>query len=477
MINIGGKQFEDAQVQALIDAGMLSSGAKNDTSSATPAAVPTHGPFPGNNAKFGIFSGGGVRPGMYNATARVEGFGRLLPLYPSVIFNELIEMATGVTAGSGNNVTGACAVGPKPGALKAMRYTASFGMIHESTKIFDITQAGMRRNRADIDREFYNAAAVDMAWLPNVPALANPNLNRVLQSELYALGIDLERNIGQVHIQGVSGTQDNTYRGVATQWNGLDSMIKTGYTDSVTGLAVPRADSLVVPFSAVLSGTDANGRSIIRAINESYYAQEDLARHLGINAVWALVMRPELFRELAAIWACGFATDRCVGTTANPVQRDGMVTYNAFLDLMDNKYLPLEGTNVPVITDDSIPRQTLGNNYYQSDIYGVCLSGNGRPVIYGEFFDMNNSEANEIATALGIQDGTTGTINNGMYRVFKYVTGGCVEYDFISRPRLITDAPFLHFRVDDIWYNSFVRGTDPIPGFSYYLNGGLTYLT
>lgn len=478
MINIGGKQFEESQVQALIDAGMLSSGAKHDTSSSTPNAAPTHGPFPGNNAQFGIFSGAGVRPGMFNATARVLGFGGQIPMERTLFYNELIDVATGVTAGSGNNQTSACAVGPKPGSLKKAQITASFGMVHESTKIFDLTQTGMRRNRADIDRMFYNNALNQNVWLPAIPGIDGDGIvNSTLRSEMYALGIDLERNIGQVHIKGVSGTQDNTYRGVATQWNGLDAFIKEGWTDAVTGLAVPRLDSLVSIYNAALTGTDANGRSILRAINEAYYSQKDLARRLGIDTVYGLVMRPELFRELAAVWACGFATDRCTGSAGNPVQRDGMATYNAFLTMLRGSFLTLEGEDVPVIVDDSIPRDVLGNNYYKSDIYGVCFSGNGIPVIYGEYFDMANSDANEVATAFGIADGTTTTLNNGMYRVFKRVTGGCVEYDFVSRPRLISDAPFLHFRVDDVWYNSYIRQTDPIPGFSYYANGGATYLS
>ena len=476
-LRIGGKEFNEEQVQALLDAGLVGVGQKHDTSSATPNAVPTHGPFPGNNAQFGIFSGAGVRPGMWNGLSRVTGIGPEIPLYPTTFYQELIDVATGVTAGSGNNVTTACTVGPKPGALKGARLTATFGMIHESTKIFDITQAGMRRNRADIDREFYNGAAAQMAWLPQAPGLANADLNRVMQAEMFALGVDLERNINQVHILGVSGTQDNTYRGVATQWDGIDRIIRTGYTDAVTGLAVPRLDSNVVSYNAALTGSDAKGRSIIRAITETFFTQQDLARHLGITGEWVLVMRPSMFLELAHVWACSFSTDRCAGVVGNPVQRDGVVTYNAFLDLYNNSYLPIEGTNVRVVMDDSVPRDVLGNQYYKSDIYGLCLRGNGRPVIYGEYFDMNNMEANEIATALGINDGTTTTLNNGMYRVFKRVTGGCVEYDFVARPRVISDAPFLHFRVDDVWYNSYTNQVDPIPGASFYLNGGKTYLS
>ena len=475
-IRIGNKEFSPEAVQDMIDAGLLGAGAKHDTSASTPNATPPHGPFPGNSAQFGIFSDAGVRPGMWNATARVRGVGQHIPMEKSVYMNELIDVATGVTAGSGNNVTSACAVGPKPGQLKKAQIAATFGIVHISTKIFDITQAGMRRNRADIDRQTFNNAAATNPWLPQVPGIDGAQfVNSTLRAELFALGIELERNIGQVHFLGIAGTENNTYRGVARQWNGLDRLVRTGWQDASSGVAVPRLDAAVTPFNASISGNDASGRSVIRAVNETFYGQDDFLDQLGIVPSFALVMRADLFRELAAVWACGFSTDRCAGSAGNPVQRDAMVTYQAFLNMLRGRYLTLEGMDIPVIIDDSIPRDTLGNNYFKSDIYGLALSGNGIPTLYGEYFDMDNADANEIATAFGIQDGTTTTVNNGMYRVFKRVTGGCVEYDFFARPRLITDAPFMHFRIDDVFYNSFVSNNDPIPGFSYYKNGGLTY--
>ena len=74
-------------------------------------------------------------------------------------------------------------------------------------------------------------------------------------------------------------------------------------------------------------------------------------------------------------------------------------------------------------------------------------------------------------------ESTMTTVNNGLYRVFKRVTGGCVEFDFFARPRLVTDSPFAHFRVDDLWYYSHYDQRDAIPGRSMYVNGGRTYLT
>lgn len=477
-IIIGGKSYTPAEVAVLAKAGVLNVGEKHDTSSATPNAAPTHGPFPGNNAQFGIFSGAGVRPGYWNATPRVRSFASIIPMYKSLYMNELIDIATGVTVGSGSNQTSACVVGPKPGQLKAMQIAATFGIIHESTKIFDITQAGMRRNRADIDRESFNRALVENSWIPQVPGIQGTgNVETVLRAELYALGIDLERNISQVHFTGIAGTENDTYRGVARQWNGLDSIIKTGYRDNVTNVLAPAADSVVVSFNADADGgTDSNSRNIVASLTDTYYGINDFLRRIGITAQHVLVMRPDMFRALTQVWACAYYTTRCLSSNAGqPLVRDAVSIRAEYEAMMAGQYLPMEGENIPVMLDDSIARDTLGNGYYKSDIYGIALTGNGRPVLYGEYFDMNNPEAMEVVNYGGFPDGTTTTVNNGMYRVFKRVTGGCVEYDLFARARLISDSPFMHFRIDDIRYRSYYDQRDSLPGSSFYANGGLTY--
>lgn len=475
-IRIGGKSFDAETIQDMVDAGLLGTGAKHDTSSTTPNAVPLHGPLPGNNSQFGVFSSAGVRPGYYNATPRVRSIGQYIPMYKSDYLNELIDVATGVTVGSGTNQTSACVVGPKPGSLKAARITATFGIIHESTKIFDITQAGMRKNRADVNRDAYNSARAQNAWLPDVVFDDAQRLSSVMRAEFYALGIELERNVSQVHFLGVSGTENNTYLGVARQWNGLDRLIRTGWTDADTGLAVPMLDAAVTSFNTnVDGGTDTFGRTVIAAVIDTYYGQMDFMRKIGITPVYALVMRPDLFRALAAVWSCSYATTRCISTSAgSPVIRDAEMQRRLYEDLLQGLYLPMEGDNVPVILDDSIPQDNLGLNLFKSDIYGVALTGNGRPVLYGEYFDMANPEAMEIQNFMTGGANTT-TYNNGMYRAFRRETGGCIEFDFYARPRLITDAPFMHFRIDDLAYRADYRQTPALPGYSGYRNGGSTY--
>jgi hypothetical protein len=359
-----------------------------------------------------------------------------------------------------------------------MRITASFGIIHMSSKIFDVTQAGMRRNRADVDRQFYNSAQIQNNWLPEVPGIdGQGTISSVLRAEMLAVGVELERNVSQVHFVGSAGTESNTYRGVARQWNGLDNLIKTGYTDSITGLAAQAADSTVVSFNAEADGgTDAFSRTLVGTVIDTYYAQQDYLRRLGITAEIALVMRPDMFRAIAAVWSCSYSTTRCTSSAAGqPLLRDAVSIRAEYEQMLAGQYLPMEGTNVPVLLDDSIVREGVGQGHFKSDIYGIALRGNGVPVLYGEYFDMNNPEATEIANFMGMTDAATTTINNGLYRVFKRVTGGCVEFDFFARPRLVTTAPFMHFRIDDIRYKAAYNQHDARPGESFYFNGGVSY--
>ena len=463
-------------IEELKALGLIQTGAKNDPSSTTPSAQALYGPFPGSTTQFGPFADSSVRPGMYSATARARTFASVIPLYPTDVYNEMIEIETGVTEGSGNNTTSSCGDAPKPGDLKVMRQSFLFGVINIQTRVFDLTQAGMRKNRATVDRELFNSAAAVNPWLPSVQGMDDSDrASTELRAALFALGIELERNAGQVHFAGSQGTESNTYRGVARQWAGLDSQIKTGYTDSVTGLAAPAADSVVESFNAVVTGNDASGRNIVEAVTDAQFAVQD--RALQVSAVepeWAYVMRGDLFRALAAEWANAYTTFRADGATNQPINRDGFAMQQFRLDIQNGRYLLVDGVRRPVIIDDSIARETLGNNFYKSDIYGVALNWGGRPLVYTEYFDMNNSDAQELANVIGGADDST-VINNGMYRVFKKNQGGCYQYQFFARPRLILDAPFVHFRVDDIFYNNYAKTRDPRPGMSLYQDGGVSY--
>jgi len=478
LITIGGKEYTLDEVQTLEKAGVLNVGAKHDTSSATPSAQALNGPFPGNSSQFGVFSGAGVRPGSFSTLARVDSMLRYIPFFRSVNYNELIEIMTGVTEGAGTNATGACATAPKAGDFKVMRQSSTFGIIHEGTKVDDITQAGMRRDYADIDRELYNISVADNPLLPQVPGIDGTNIaSSRLRASMFTLGVDIERNASRVFWSGTAGTEDNTYRGVARQWAGVESLVKTGYADSVTNLVAPAADSMVKSYNALITGTDSASRNFVAGLTDLVYSMIARAEALQMPGVqWALVMRRDLFREAAKQIAADLPTYTSAGTTSSPMMLDAQAVQMSFVDMFNNQYLLIDGQQIRVIVDNSIPREVTANNTYKSDIFMLPLSGLGRPLLYAQYFDMGNPVAEELTNAFGIE-GESRVINNGLYRVFKRVTKGCIEFDVFARLRVILEAPFLAGRLDDVWYTSYIQDRQPIPGFSYYANGGLTYRT
>ena len=88
---------------------------KHTPSSTTPTATPLHGPFHGNTAQYGIFSGEGVRPSRWSTLARPWSLASIISLEKSLFWEERLEVMTGVTAGSGSNASGFCGDPPTVG--------------------------------------------------------------------------------------------------------------------------------------------------------------------------------------------------------------------------------------------------------------------------------------------------------------------------------------------------------------------------
>lgn len=481
LIEIGGKEYTLDEMRVLAKYGAFDNmGAKNDTSSTTATAQPMHGVYPNNSNQFGPLSGAGARPGMFNTTVRTRTIGRVIPLKKSIYRTEIIDVMTGVLGGSGNNSTSACIIGPQSGALKTCRQTYQFGAIHLATQVVDITKVGKYLNRADVDREMWNLASVDNKFLPQFPGIEGDMtmFGSQFRANMYAFGVNLERAITPVHFAGVQGTQDNTYRGVPTQWDGLDQQYKINRTDP-TGVICDALDSDVVNFNQNMTSTDAFGRSFVEAVTDTYFGRKQRAASLSMEGVvFAIVMRPDQFRAATEVWACTYGVYRCTSSNAGqPIPRTPAEIAILRDDMYQGTYLLIDGDRVPVILDDSMNRDTLANNTYKAKMYIVPLSWAGRDLLYADYFDQANPQAMEFANAPGFAQANQTTLNDGMYRVFRYETGGCLQYDFWSELRLIQDAPFLAASIDNVWYNSYYKQSDPRPGQSYYANGGVSYRT
>lgn len=473
LIKIKGEEFDEATIQKMIDLGMLGVAEKNDPASTTLTAPALHGPLQGNANQLGAFSSAGVRPQRFSAgPIRMPDFTEVLGMRRSEYTNEILEIKTGVEETSFTNASGYCGDPPSYGSLKTCQQSYTFGFLHFKTNLNALAAIGQLNNRADLPGQVLNDAMNMNPMIPDILGRRISDDRSQLQLELYNLGIGVERAVEQVNFNGVAATSNNAYYGVGTQWKGLASQITTGITD-VSNYACPAADSIVETFNANVTGTDSNSRSVVEAFTDLMFALSDTAQGVGMDGTtWAICMRKGLFRRLTDVFAYNYASYRLTGSAGNPSNVDSMVMQQMRLDMWNGRYLLIDGVAYPVILTEGPTRETLGNNFYKSDIFVVPVAWNGIPLTVMEYYPMDNQYTQEFANFLSTDD--VRTINNGMYLVGKRDTGLCVEYIFQAKVRLILEAPFLAGRLDDVWYTYLPQTRDALPGTSLYKDGGVS---
>lgn len=457
---------------------------KNDPASTTITAPTLHGTFPGNSAQYGIFSNPGIRPDMLSTLARPRsltgaiiqsgGFGK------SFYERERLEVLTGVTAASGTNATGWCGDPPTVGQGKVAELDYDWGEFYTKTNLNAVPKIGGRRDYADVNRNIVNAGPNANPLIPSLYYEMAAG-NDQLQYELYLLGVHMELVMGKTGIQGdTTLASTETEVGFISEYAGLDSMVKTGYTDAKTGIAAPALDSIVTTFGADVGSTigGGDGRNIVQAVSDSVWSAKDRARAYGLDgAQMAISMRPEMWRPFCQNYAYQYniygSSTTVSGISLNDNLRD---TNNLRIEMERSITIPVDGEPIAVVFDEGIPRtQTAANTWY-SDIFGVPLAWNGFPLLRYEYFDMDNADLQKFANFIG--DGKYATMNNGLYLASYRWTGMCLEYHFACRMRLILEAPFLAFRLDDVHYTTRTqqRLADPSDT-HFYADGGRTYRT
>jgi len=475
MIEINGQQFGESEIKALAKAGVLNIGQKNDPAGSLDATV-LQGPYPGpSGSQFGIFSDGTVYPDRFSAMPRTRTFmGALGMPMRNENYQALYEILTGQTAGGTSNAVDFCGNPPEVGDLKTCRQTYAWGSYYVKTKLNQIPAMGMLKNRAEVPAQILNAAPANRSpFIPDAMySLTDPRSQ--LRHELYKIGVDMERTSETVVWQGQAGT-DNNRTGWFEEFAGLDALVKTGHTDSVTGLACSAADSVVETYGVNMTDDAADGRNIVETLTDLYYAVSTRAEDVGMAGTqFAFVMPKEMFRALTEVWACNYATYRCDGSQGNVVNREGMEIQRLRTGMMSGRYLLIDGVSVPVLFSDGIALTQTGANSWGGDIFILPLSYAGMRTLYLEYFPMDNPYAAEFVNFQGGDEFMT--LNNGMYFVTNRNNGNCREYHFSAMFRLILRTPFLAARLDDVYFSYFAQTRRNDPSLTYwYDDGGVTY--
>lgn len=439
-------------------------GFKHDPASTASTWSAPHGPQ-------GLFSTAGVRPDMYSTIPNTTNdFISRIPMVASRLVNEVREILTGITATADTRAADVCSEGPMAGRLKVGRINSTFGTMKVDTEVRRLPDMGRRVDYADLDRSIINGINLgDNPFMPDVPI---GSINTEMGKAFTELALSIKASAEYVDVVGVAGAGSNAaYLNLwIEQYDGLDRLIKTGHTD-VSGVAMEAADSIITTHNAAIGSNGTNGVSFTENMVDTYYGLTERARVLGFpNVQWAVVMNPKTWRAVAYQWACTYYTDRCgVGTAGLPIVQDATAITQARDEMMRNRVLMIDGEPVEVLLSTGIETPGTGNNTFNSDIFFVPLTYGGRPLLYRQYFPMNNPDAQAF---LALENDAR-VINNGLYAVGKRSSNGlCTKFEFVSKQRLILDAPFLAGRVNDVQFTYRAQSRDVRVGESLYKNGG-----
>jgi hypothetical protein len=464
------------QIKAYKEAGVLDQvieGAKNDPSSGLPFQNPVYGQRPGTTDQFGIFTQPGVNPQTWDATAQPFDITNVLTPQSSIYQQERVSILTGQQDTEGTNPTDTCDTPVRPGNLKTCQQNYVFGTLYIGSQKIKLDEAGALANRAVSERVLMNRAAND-PFLPE--PLRNPGVDLLSPTTqaLMQMSTAVRRAIAEVMITGdPANTGASAVPGFTQEFNGLDTIIKTGYVDAITGQACPAADSDVRTWGAPIEST-VGGNGIAVELTDLFYGRQMVARQVGMNPQFVWVMRPELFRELTYQYATNYFINRLTApyTTSAILETNSESVRRLQLEMLQGNYLLIDNIPVPVLFSDGIPFTAAGGNYRQSDVYLLPLSDGGVPLVNFEYFPMDNPQARTVAQRFDSQVFYT---NNGMYIMTFERQKMCVEFVLSARFRMWHNAPFLAGRIDDLQYVNTIAYRNPFPGGSGYLNGGVTY--
>lgn len=468
MIKYKGAEFTPEQFQVLVDNGAL--GVKNDTVQST-FMQPPHGYNPNWGNTGGLLTRPGVAPDMYSVIPALVGslFADLF-VGTSTEINPEYEIITGVKAANGSNPTSFCGTPPTAGDAKVATTRAQFGEFFMGTSKIELNKAGGHVNRADMDRQLINNVAAMSPIAPEI--MRSPDINSEIGMELFKFTVEFIRTASRVlHHGNASLSNANTEIGWIKEFDGIDRVFKTGYTDLVSGNAVPSIDSKIIDFSNADATNAAN--NIVAAFSEMDYLLMDDASLMGLEPlVYGIAMRRALFWAITQVWPCSYLTNNCgvADSDTGRVIVSGTEQVQMRDSMRNGRFLWINGRQVPVYLEDGIAQETEGVGFATSVRFVPIFAG-GRRVTYIEGFDQANTriqQFRDIAAATNYR-----TSNGGLWAITSRQTGFCYEVLFGAQPRLVARTPFLGGIIENVVYkllHGYPRDADPSS--VYHLNGG-----
>lgn len=430
----------------------------------TPAAQGTFTPLHGGG---GIFQGPGLERDVVSAHVRPYGLASKLPLIGTNVENPRFPALTGFTDVTGAEPTLACADAPS-GYIKAANLTARFGMIRRDTQTIQMNQVFRQINRGDFTDLILRGKVLGLTDLTPSGLNEGQILDVVTMSEMVGAAVQLERVLTKQIWQG-------SYL-VANQFPGLDVQVATGQKDADTGVAVPSLDSDVKDYAkAPISST------IVEFVGAMEWYIRNLAMQTGLDPVsHVIVMRPELWFELTALWPCAYNSNKCSSAVASntTVFIDGRENVTERDAMRNGLYLDVNGNRYPVILDTGIFEKNNINTAgipagsYASSIYFLPLTiSGGMPVLYREYLDYRMAQP-DVNLMRGMEQFFW--TDNGVYTWALEQVKWCYKWALMTEQRVILRTPHLAGRIDNVRYTPTQHLRDSDPSSPYWKDGGVS---
>ena len=466
-----------AQLLAPYLTGHKRLGGEYKAATGTPVAPYIHGPG-------GLFGVAGIERDVFSTRIAPRGIASVLPVMSSDRTNPLFAYITGYRDVTGANPTNVCDTPQTAGSIKNCLQTAVFGRKAFQTRELEVNRVGQINDRGEfVDLQIVNDPLVPEiggAIFPNLPEQSQLLAGREMLARMLEVGIGFQNwLVRQVYI---GNPTNNTAGGGYKEFPGFDLLIGTGKEDALTRTACPSLNSDIKNFNyGRVDASNLNPDIVAVATMLYRYVRSNADRmNFGV-CTWAFSMRQDLFWELCRVWPCSYLTYRCQFRTSDGTQLTNVSAADQIAmrdDMMANKYLLIDGEQIPVVVDDGIIEHNRSGNAnipiggFASDIYLVALTvRGGTPVTYWENFDYSKS----LMAAQDAHYTSEFWTDGGKYLWSKQPnTQWCVLLSAKIEPRLILRTPQLCGRIQNISYVPLQHVRDALPTDYYFTDGGVS---
>jgi hypothetical protein len=447
-------------------------------SGANPGTAPT-----GAN---GLFNTPGLDPSItttYIPPVGVEGYLESAGhVRTSQFTNPVFGIITGQSASTGSEPTAPCDENvPVAGSLRLCQQVWPFGEMTMKSQVIRMDNQGELINSGSpvglslLNNPFNTEVATQLTQ--QTPEAMFRSTTAKLTTEL---ANDFKRRYaGMVWTGNPTNTSGNS--GGYIEYSGLNKIINTGYQDAISGTSCNAADSLVLNYGNAI--VQNNAVTIVRNFVEATRDRRLLAEQIQFGTVvHAWVMRRQLFLALTEVWPCAYYTYRCYAAspTGNATAFVDTNTQVAMRDAMRaGQYLLIDGTQVPVIIDNTMEELNVGAGNFQSSAYLVPLaapgqfSDTGGMLSYMEYFDYRGPYGMQSALGAMAPDQIYKVSGDGRFVMMLLSPQSfCRQILMRTRKRFIMRTPFLAARIDNIRYNVYIHERDPQPNTSFWFDGG-----